>query len=100
VDPEALADPSSPEYIAMVFIANNDSAMLDATDTSPANTLRINQRFACLTFFLASEDDQWVNQDNWLNEDECTWFGVTCGDEPKRFLDWWDYSLSKNDNVI
>jgi hypothetical protein len=79
VDPAALSDETSAEYLSLRYMANNDPAMLDPNDTSEENLMRINQRYALLTLYFASEEDQWVSGENWLNEDECSWFGVTCG---------------------
>jgi hypothetical protein len=79
VDPTALSDETSAEYLALRYMANNDPAMLDPTDTSEENLMRINQRYALLTLYFASDEDQWVSDENWSNEDECSWFGVTCG---------------------
>jgi Leucine-rich repeat (LRR) protein len=62
-------------------MANNDPAMLDPTDTSEENLSRVNQRYALLTMYYASDQDQWVNQEGWLSEDECTWSGVMCGND-------------------
>jgi len=78
-DPDALEVPNSPEWTTVRFMANNDPAMLDPTDTSMENMLRINQRYALLLLYFGSDKDAWVNQENWLNADECTWYGVTCG---------------------
>jgi len=78
-NPDALEDPTSAEWTTVRYMANNDPAMLDPTDTSMENQLRINQRYALLLLYFGSDRDSWVNQENWLNADECTWYGVTCG---------------------
>lgn len=78
-DPDALQDPTAPEWTTVRFMANNDPAGLDPTDTSPDNLARINQRYALLLLYFGSSEDSWTNQENWLNADECTWYGVTCG---------------------
>jgi hypothetical protein len=78
-DVEALEDPTSAEWTTVRFMANNDPAMLDPTDTSEENLARINQRYALLLLYFGSDQDAWVNQENWLNADECSWYGVTCG---------------------
>lgn len=76
-DPALLADESSPESQAMNWLIEADPLSLDPTDTSVRNGLRITQRYALATIFFSS-DEQWFNKDGWLNDDECTWFGVTC----------------------
>lgn len=78
-DPDALQDPTSAEWTTVRYMANSDPAMLDPTDMSLENQLRINQRYALLLLYFGSDRDSWTNQENWLNENECTWHGVTCG---------------------
>ena len=78
-DPNALDDPTSAEWTTVRYMANSDPAMLDPTDMTLENQLRINQRYSLLLLYFGSDQDSWVNQENWLSEDECTWYGVTCG---------------------
>jgi hypothetical protein len=68
----------SAEYKAMKWIIDNDPLSLDPTNQSTQNTNRITQRFALATLFFASLNEQWSKTTNWLNKDECTWYGVTC----------------------
>ena len=78
-DPNALDDPTSAEWTTVRYMANSDPAMLDPTDTTFENQLRINQRYSLLLLYFGSDQDSWANQENWLNEDECTWYGISCG---------------------
>lgn len=71
----AFNDPISPESQALTWMQNEDPAQLDPIEFS--SHLRIDQRFALLTVWFQSEQ-QWFDETNWLTEDECTWFGVTC----------------------
>jgi hypothetical protein len=78
-DPNALDDPTSAEWTTVRYMANSDPATLDPTDTTFENQLRINQRYSLLLLYFGSDQDSWANQENWLNEDECTWYGISCG---------------------
>ena len=70
----SFEEPKSGEALALQWLANNDTLMLDPTD--PDSQQRINQRYALASLFYAS--DAWNDETNWLNEDECTWVGVSC----------------------
>jgi hypothetical protein len=70
-----FVDPVSPESQALAWMQTDDPAQLDPIE--PRDLLRIDQRYALLTIWFQS-DLQWFNETNWLSEDECSWFGVTC----------------------
>ena len=72
---DSFQDPKSGEVLAMQWLANNDTLMLDPSD--PDSQQQINQRYALATLFLSSSSTL-KDDTNWLNEDECTWAGVSC----------------------
>lgn len=72
-----FADPSSPEAQALLWMQDEDPLELDPLDFD--NHVRIDQRYALTTLWFNSQND-WFEQTNWLNEDECTWLGVTCAE--------------------
>ena len=74
---DILSDPTSGEALALQWLIDEDPVDLDPLDF--ANHLRLEQRYALLTLWFNSPDP-WFNVTNWLNDDECTWFGVTCGE--------------------
>lgn len=77
-DPAVFMDDTSPESLAMDWLINEDPLELDPNDLSLRTTLRINQRYGLATIFFNSFDQNWTNETNWLDADECTWFGVSC----------------------
>jgi hypothetical protein len=68
----------SSEAWAIRWLANDDTLQLDPSDTSPRNNLIITQRYALTTILFGSLGAEWVNKTNWLNENECTWYGIAC----------------------
>ena len=75
VSPEKLTDSTNPEFQALAWMQYQDPLQLDPDVFE--NHVRINQRFALMSLWYQS-DFEWADQTNWLTEDECTWFGVTC----------------------
>jgi hypothetical protein len=73
----AFVDPTSPEALALQWMQDEDPLELDPLDFD--NHLRLDQRYALMTVWFNSPNN-WFNQTNWLNEDECTWVGVTCAE--------------------
>lgn len=72
---EALGSPESPEARAVLWVAADESLILDADDST--HQFRILQRYALASLFFASSG--WENDAGWLeNADECTWYGITC----------------------
>jgi Leucine-rich repeat (LRR) protein len=76
-DPAALLDTTSAQSLAVSWLANEDPLQLDPTVLSPENQLRIRQRYALTTLYFSTKES-WRQDSNWLNGDECLWFGVTC----------------------
>jgi hypothetical protein len=76
-DPAALLDNNTAESTAIYWLAKDDPLQLDPTVLSPENQLRITQRYALSTLYFTTSGG-WKDDTNWLTEDECTWFGVTC----------------------
>lgn len=75
-------DPISPESQALAWMQSEDPAQLDPIKIN--EHLRIDQRYALLTVWFQS-DMNWLNETNWLSDDECEWFGVTCFVVTPRF---------------
>lgn len=75
-DPEILMDPSTPQGMAYNHLANADFGV---TDHCTYSTLE--QRYGLLTFYFATNGDNWINRSGWLGrEQECFWYGVDCDD--------------------
>lgn len=70
-----FTDPTAAEALALQWLMEEDPAGLNPED--PNDQLRLQQRYALLTLWFNSPAD-WFDETNWLNEDECTWVGVTC----------------------
>ena len=68
-------DPLSVESQALSWLQYEDPLALDPIEFE--NHIRLDQRYALLTMWFGSQFD-WGEEENWLNEDECTWYGVTC----------------------
>jgi hypothetical protein len=65
---------SSPQARALDFM------QLDAT--IPTTYLRLNQRYALVVLFFATNGSAWANPRKWINSTECGWFAfgqMTCG---------------------
>ena len=85
-----LNDPTSPQYYALTWIANDDEAKIDEGDQA-----RLESRFALATFFFATNGANWDDDLGFLNSvHECNWKsnvtgeGVGCNedDEIKRII--------------
>jgi len=70
-----FADPTSPESQALQWLENSDPLQLDPSNSD--THVQLEQRYALLTLWFGSPNN-WFNQTNWLNGDECSWWGVTC----------------------
>lgn len=59
----------------------------DTVDWS-GNLLRMTQRYALATvWFGLNGSTSWTNRKGWMTEDdECTWFGVTCSDDDSNMV--------------
>ena len=73
--PDVFADLASPESLALQWLVLEDPLQLDATNTQ--HQFQLTQRYALSVLWFHS-DFTWANETNWLNDDECTWFGITC----------------------
>jgi hypothetical protein len=74
---DILTDPATGEAQALQWLMDEDPVDLDPLDFE--DQIRLDQRFALLTIWFSSTQ-AWFNETNWLNDDECTWLGVTCGE--------------------
>lgn len=72
---DAFNDPISPESKALLWLQEEDPLVLDPLEFE--SHTRLDQRYALLSLWFQT-DSNWNSEDNWLNEDECTWKGVTC----------------------
>jgi hypothetical protein len=73
-DAEALQDDSSPQFLAMRWLANNDTAMLDL-DSTPT-VIFVERYVLAMLYFATSTEDR-------LNglKSVCEWTGVLCNGE-------------------
>jgi hypothetical protein len=78
VTPEAiLVDPTKPQYYALKWLADVDSAQLDF---SAANS-RVLQRYALAVLYYATQGYAWSNAFNFLSTvNECEWNGTHNGE--------------------
>lgn len=67
-DGEALADPLSPQSMALTWLADNSNL-----DEYP--DWRKVQRHTLATFYYSTNGDGWIERNDWLTDkDECEWF--------------------------
>jgi hypothetical protein len=84
LDAEALQDDSSPQFQALGWLANDDTAVLDLDSTSPV--ILVEQYLLALLYF-ATSGEGWLDQLNFLSASSvCGWNnrdrGVSCnGDD-------------------
>jgi Leucine-rich repeat (LRR) protein len=81
---EQLIDSSTPQGQAFDWIKNTDT--LDVED--PCNYPMIKQRYGLVTFYYATNGENWTSSTNWLSDaGECSWFGVKCERDALRQLE-------------
>jgi len=72
--PTLLSD-ASPEQLAIQWLLEDDPVNISAN----VDNERLTQRYALLTFWYSTGGPSWERNDNWLiDEEECSWYGVTC----------------------
>ena len=42
--------------------------------------MRIAQRYGLSTLYYNTASTRWTDESKWLSQNECEWFGVTCGE--------------------
>jgi hypothetical protein len=79
-DAEALQDNSSPQFLALRWLANNDPAVLDLDSTS---TVILVQRYVLAVLYFAASAEGGLNVLSFLTTSSvCEWKGISCnGDE-------------------
>lgn len=81
-DAEILNDPDTPQGMAFDYLANDDPALED-----PCSSDTIEQRYGLTAFYFSTQGAEWTDNTGWLGEgNECTWFGVTCGNDTDSVL--------------
>lgn len=78
-DESVLMNPDTPQGLAFLWLVEIDSTQLDPCDSSQRG--RIEQRYTLATFYYATTANgaSWKDASGWLlDNDECSWFGVTC----------------------
>jgi hypothetical protein len=70
-DAEALQDESSPQFLALHWLANNDPAVLDL-DTMP--TVILVERYVLAVFYFATSAEGGLN----VLKSVCEWKGILC----------------------
>jgi hypothetical protein len=88
-DPSVLEDPTTPQYGALVWLADLDEAVID-----PADSLRLETRYALATIYYATDGDNWFQNLGFLSPmHECDWnveteqfpAGFSCNSEEEVF---------------
>jgi hypothetical protein len=79
-DAEALQDESSPQFLALRWLANNDTSVLDL-DSTP--TVILVERYVLAVLYFATSAEGGLNVLNFLTASSvCEWKGVLCnGDD-------------------
>jgi hypothetical protein len=82
-DAEALQDDSSPQFLALRWLANNDTAVLDL-DSTP--TVMFVERYVVAVLYFATGGEGWGGQRNFLSATSvCKWNneerGVFCNED-------------------
>ena len=73
-DGPVLANPTTPQGMALRFLLNDDAAQLD-----PCEVPTLVQRYALATIYFSTDGEDWENNDRWLSgSDECNWYGIEC----------------------
>jgi len=81
---EVLQDKSSPQYRAAKYILE------DPYTSQLTTTEQLDDRYASVTFYFATEGENWnscylgdrnCTNGQWLVEDTCDWFAVSCNDD-------------------
>jgi len=78
ISPRNLLDTEgTDQYRALDWIMSVDK--LNVTD----DEARLKQRYTLCVFFYSLNGEDWLLNTSWLdgNEDECIWYGVTCGQD-------------------
>jgi len=71
---ETLLDSTTPQGQAFGQLIEE----LDASD-SAADKVRVQQRYALMSTYFATNGDSWTNRDGWdtFSENECDWYGIS-----------------------
>jgi hypothetical protein len=69
-----LNDDTTPQGRAFDYMVNEDAFL-----ENPCAASTIEQRYALITLYYATEGANWDTQTGWLgSQQECSWFGVEC----------------------
>jgi hypothetical protein len=75
-DAEALQDKSSPQFLALRWLANNDAEVLDLDSTS---TMSIVERYVVAVLYFATSGEGGLNVLSFLTATSvCEWKGISC----------------------
>lgn len=67
---------AAPEEVAVQWLIEETDYM---TEPSPVDEFRLTQLYALLSLYFSTDGEDWLENGEWLlNEDECTWYGITC----------------------
>jgi hypothetical protein len=81
-DADVLNDPETPQGMAFNYLATDDPGLED-----PCSSDTIEQRYGLTAFYYSTQGAEWTDNTGWLGEgDQCTWFGVTCGNDTASVL--------------
>jgi hypothetical protein len=73
---EALADPTSPQLLALEWLVNDTKA-----DTY--SDRQLSQKFVLATLFFSTDGSGWKDSLSWVEDgvDECEWRGIECNED-------------------
>lgn len=78
---ESLSDPSSPQYMAKLWMIEEDPLQLTPSDT--VSDERILQRYSLAVFYFATGGPESWDPNSWLQGEPCSgsfWIGLSCND--------------------
>jgi len=79
--PVPLRHPLSSEMTSSSAATPEEQALawlVEADNNKPTTEVQVIQRYALATLYFGTNGDAWEDNTNWLNPDECSWFGIIC----------------------
>ena len=77
--PDILADKSTVQNAAFLFVANDDELQVPTVD--PDLVYRLHQRYILGGLYISTSGGNWTDSTNWMSAtSECNWYGVICTD--------------------
>ena len=82
--PESLDDRASPQYSALVWVADEDSlSPIDSVSAVGSAFDKLLVRYGLAVFYFALGGGSWFSSEGWLEteEEECNWEFISCNNE-------------------